>query len=578
MIIVAAMSGPVTPLVTLHLTPMFLLFRTAVLNGTPWVALAPAVIEMVYWAALVSVPYYDGLDRLLAGAVCHGGIGYPEWPRHLEEPISALSRATYWFMIPFLWKNYFKPVTLETIPALREDDGAAASAGAFRVFQAARDRKYEKRVGKKRERNLGIDLILHFLPELGLQIVSLQAHDKIQSADSLQTWAIIFVFLQYLPPIGLRMTLQYIQDRETSSQPPHVAVIYIAMMVLGQGVGVTAMGQALMLGRRVCIRMRSIIITEVFAKALRRQDRSGAVKKTPASTSAEGEDEAAKSENPDAEPESSSDGKVANLVSVDAFSISEICAYIFYLVSAPLGIVVNAYLLYNTLGTAAWAGVAVLISLIPLQTLIGKLFTLFQRRLMAATDRRLDDVTEVISHIKLIKYNSWQDKFLERMAATRKHELSVLAQRFALIVFSNILVWGTPVLVTAAAFGVHVLVLKQPLTADRAFASLILFNMLRDPLALLQDTITRLLQAYTSACRIQDFLNEPDTLKYTQVSTPGPSDPAIGFHNALFAYPGSEGDGLLPRCNPFASVSSICPSPSASSQSLLAPWDLASPR
>lgn len=297
-------------------------------------------------------------------------------------------------------------------------------------------------------------------------------------------------------------------------------------MAIGQSVGVIVYGLALVLGRRVCIRMRAIIVAEVFAKALRREDRSGTVKKQGA----------AQEETPD----SSSDGKVNNLVSVDAFTISEVCAYVYYIASCPLALVVNLVLLFMTLGPASIAGVAVLVALIPVQTLMGKLFTIFQRRLMGATDRRLDAVTEVISYIKLIKYNSWQTKFLERMAGTRKSELGALAQRFALVTFFNVFTWGTPVLVAAAAFGVHVLVLKQPLTPDRAFASLILFNMLRDPMALLQDTITRLLQAYTSACRIQDFLNEPETLKYKQLTVPGPSDPAVGFDNALFAYPGDE--------------------------------------
>lgn len=295
-------------------------------------------------------------------------------------------------------------------------------------------------------------------------------------------------------------------------------------MAIGQSVGIVVYGHALTLGRRMCIRMRAIIVGEVFAKALRREDRSGTVKK-------------------EGEGESSSDGKVNNLVSVDAFTISEVCSYTFNVASCPFALVVNLTLLFVTLGPAAAAGVAVLIVLVPLQTLMGKLFTVFQRRLMSATDKRLDAVTEVISYIKLIKYNSWQTKFLERMDGTRKVELDALAQRFAIMTLSNLLVWATPVFVTSTAFGVHVLVYKQPLTPDRAFASLVLFNMLRDPLALLQDIIVRLIQAYTSVCRIQDFLNEPETHKYTQVSTPGPSDPAIGFHDALFAYPGEEGPG-----------------------------------
>lgn len=293
------------------------------------------------------------------------------------------------------------------------------------------------------------------------------------------------------------------------------------MMAMGQSVGVTAIGQALAIGRRVCIRMRCVIVTEVFAKSLRREDRGG-------TTTKEGVDE------------SSSEGRINNLVSGDAFNVSEVAAYTFYLISCPLGLVVNLILLYNTLGMASWAGIGVLVLMVPVQTLIGKLYTILSRRLMAATDKRLDVATEVISFIKLIKYNSWQQKFYERMMESRAAELKVLAQEFALFTFSNVITWGTPVLVTGAAFGTHVLVLHQPLTADRAFASLVLFNMIRDPFAILIETITHIIQAYTSCTRIQDFLNEPDTLKYKQLSTPGPSDPEIGFRDALIAYPGSE--------------------------------------
>jgi len=303
------------------------------------------------------------------------------------------------------------------------------------------------------------------------------------------------------------------------------------MMAVGQVVGVVAMGQSLYIGRRLCIRLRAVIIAEVFAKALRRQDLAGSVKKT--TTDKDGK--------PVVDNETAaSEGKIANLVSVDAFQVSEICSYIFYMWSCPFAVVVNSALLYNTLGLASFAGIAVLVLIMPIQALIGRMFTVIQRKFMAATDARLESVTELLQSVKLVKFNAWESKFLERMAITRKHELAVLSRRFALTVLANIVIWGTPVLVTASAFATHSLLLKRPLTADRAFSSLILFNMLRDPMALFQDTLTRLLQAYTSCTRVQAFLDEPDTLKYRQLSRPGPADPAVGFDDAVVGYSSHE--------------------------------------
>jgi ABC-type multidrug transport system fused ATPase/permease subunit len=286
------------------------------------------------------------------------------------------------------------------------------------------------------------------------------------------------------------------------------------------------MGQSLLIGRRICIRLRSIVIAEVFLKALRRRDLSGDVK--GGEKGLDGKDTS--------EGSGASDGKVNNLVAVDAFAISEISGYFFYFFSCPFAIIVNTVLLYNTLGLAAFAGIAALILLVPVQTLVGRLVTVLQRRFMAASDARLETATEVIAHIKLIKFNAWESKFFERMAKSRAHELHVLALRFATIVLSNVVVWGTPVIVTASAFAVHTVVLKQPLAADTAFASLVLFNLLRDPMALLQDVLTRAIQAYTSCGRLQAYLSEPDTLKYSQTSRPGPNDPQIGFKGAIIAY------------------------------------------
>lgn len=356
-------------------------------------------------------------------------------------------------------------------------------------------------------------------------------------------WSIIFIFIQYIAPNGLRLLIQYVDERDEretlgSEKPVHVAYLYVAMMAGGQVMGITAMGQCLFIGRRVCIRLRAIIIAEVFTKALRRRDVAGSVKNSKPKLDADGKPIPSTEGAGEGEGDESgaSDGKIANHVSVDAFAISEICAYIFYIVSSPLAIVVNSFFLYQNLGVAAFAGIAILVLMIPIQGLQSRLYSKVQKRFMAATDARLDAVTEIISHVKLIKFNAWESKFFDRMADKRKHELRMLAHRFGVNVMFQVVIWGTPLLVTACAFAVHVLVLKKPLRADTAFSSLILFNMLRDPLGLFQDTLTRLLQAYTSCTRIQAFLDESDTEKYSQLTRPGVNDPQIGFKGAIVGY------------------------------------------
>jgi len=76
-------------------------------------------------------------------------------------------------MLPLLFKHYFTPIQLHDIPAIREDDGSAASLGAFRAYQAKKDKVYaEKHNGEKRKRDLGLDLLRLFSPEIVVQAVS----------------------------------------------------------------------------------------------------------------------------------------------------------------------------------------------------------------------------------------------------------------------------------------------------------------------------------------------------------------------------------------------------------------------
>lgn len=119
---------------------------------------------------------------------------------------------------------------------------------------------------------------------------------------------------------------------------------------------------ALWIGRRICIRLRSILIAEVFTKALRRTD-SARIAKALASAAPgldpldAAHDKIAAEATKDAGDDSSekkgdgddaTEGKILNLVSVDAFSVSEIAAYMLYLVpEAPVTIGLAIYFLYS---------------------------------------------------------------------------------------------------------------------------------------------------------------------------------------------------------------------------------------
>lgn len=62
-------------------------------------------------------------------------------------------------------------------------------------------------------------------------------------------------------------------------------------------------------------------------------------------------------------------------------------------------------------------------------------------------------VNEVLAAIRLIKFNSWESKFEERMRATRAVELSLLRTRFLAWTLQGIATSFAPAAVTCVTFG-----------------------------------------------------------------------------------------------------------------------------
>jgi ABC-type multidrug transport system fused ATPase/permease subunit len=208
-------------------------------------------------------------------------------------------------------------------------------------------------------------------------------------------------------------------------------------------------GQALWIGRQVCIRLRAIIIGEIYAKALKRnsvaksdkilgaRDESsarrgwfkklfGIKKDEDAEPDKQGDDDAKKDDGSQV-----SSGTIINLMSVDSFKVSEICAYLHYVVaSIPIQFFGTIYLLYRVLGYSSFVGLAVVLAFFPLNIWISNKFTRMQKDILAATDARVDTTNEVLSNIRVIKFFAWEERFIKKVGEKREREIHFLWMRY----------------------------------------------------------------------------------------------------------------------------------------------------
>lgn len=94
-------------------------------------------------------------------------------------------------------------------------------------------------------------------------------------------------------------------------------------------------------------------------------------------------------------------GEVVNLMSVDAEHIEGTMGYLWALWSSPLQICLSLYLLYTTLGASMFAGLGLLVLLIPVNGLVMSKLGSCMTSIMTRKDRRMKLISEVLNGIKV---------------------------------------------------------------------------------------------------------------------------------------------------------------------------------
>uniref|UniRef100_A0A096NW42 Multidrug resistance-associated protein 1-like n=2 Tax=Cercopithecinae TaxID=9528 RepID=A0A096NW42_PAPAN len=204
-----------------------------------------------------------------------------------------------------------------------------------------------------------------------------------------------------------------------------------------------------------------------------------------------------------------STGEIINLMSADAQQLMDLTANLNLLWSAPFQILMAIYLLWQELGPAVLAGVAVLVFVIPINAL-------------AATK---------IKKLKILKLYAWEPSYKNKIIKIRDQELEFQKSARYLTVFSMLTLTCIPFLVSLATLCVYFLLDEgNILTATKVFTSMSLFNILRIPLFELPTVISTVVQTKISLGRLEDFLHTEELLPQNIETN------YIGGQHFLFAF------------------------------------------
>lgn len=419
-----------------------------------------------------------------------------------KEPLaSLLGTLTFSWADSIVWRGFKKPLEMSDVWNVTPKDKAEHVLAQFRQI--------------KKTHILAFRLLLFFKKPILLQGL----------------WCAMSSIMMFLPTLLLKAILEYLEDPVNT--PANAAWLYVVLLFVTGTAQAIGDGQALWIGRKTCIQIRAVIVGEIYSKVLRRKATASAESDSP-----QEEEKAPKSflqkmkfwqknkkptTNRTAQPSKTvstqaSNGNIINLMSIDSFKVADISSYLHYLWAAtPVQLVMAVSLLYKVLGFSSFAGIGLMVLVLPLNMWIAKSFTRAQKAILAATDARIHATNEILQNIRIIKYFAWEKRFEENVNEKRKIELNALWRKYILWASAFTIWGGLPILITFSSFLIFTKIEKRPLVPSIAFPALSMFSLLRIPLDQLADMVAHVQESKVSVDRVEEFLREDETDKYKQM-------------------------------------------------------------
>lgn len=292
--------------------------------------------------------------------------------------------------------------------------------------------------------------------------------------------------LAFVQPQLLRFLIAFVDSYRPGNEPePPIKGAAIALAMFVVSVAQTAcLHQYFQRAFETGMRVKAGLTATIFAKSMKLSNEGRASKST---------------------------GDIVNYMAVDTQRLQDLAQFGQQLWSAPLQITLCMISLYQLVGFSMFAGVGVMILMIPINGFIAKISKTLQKRQMANKDARTRLMTEILNSMKSIKLYAWTTAFMNRLNEIRNdRELSTLRKIGGVSAVSTFAWNTTPFLVSCSTFAVFVATTDKPLSTEIVFPALTLFNLLGFPLAVLPMVITSIIEATVAVNRLSDYLTAPE--------------------------------------------------------------------
>ncbi|KAI8621550.1 ABC transporter type 1, transmembrane domain-containing protein [Chytriomyces sp. MP71] len=440
-----------------------------------------------------------------------------------ESDAGIISLLFFFWFTPLIIKGSQRPLNAEDLYKLRECDDTEHILARYQTI-------------KKPNRYLLFTLFLVSWKPFAIQMMA----------------SVLSSVLSFGNPYFLYRILDWIQSPDTRERPRDARMGW--MLICGlfavNVVNSIVNGQLYFHGRRVGRTMRSILISEIFGKSMRRVAGIAAPKKAAAAVVVEGDqgrdatataDDKKKDAGVEEEAEATL-GKIATLMSVDTERFSDFICYLQDpIINLPISITLAFVGLYQVIGLSALAGLAVILLSGPVSTILGTWVNRVQEEYMKSVDKRVAITNETLSGIRIIKYFSWEHEFEQKILAARAVELKNLLKLSFIYIAMHISNFSYSIICFFVTFTVYTLVEGKTLDAATAFSAVLLLEKLTDLLGWAPQLIMWVLKSKVALDRIIEFLKETELERFDadaedEDATDSLDSPAIGFVEGQFRY------------------------------------------
>ncbi|PVU92598.1 hypothetical protein BB561_003737 [Smittium simulii] len=332
-------------------------------------------------------------------------------------------------------------------------------------------------------------------------------------------------FLKFSGPYFLNKILHFLENPDAKNDFS-VGYIYCFGLAFFGFFQIILENQALWLGRKISIRLRNIITCELVNKSLLLAPLATINDNNIINVSDEKNDTISN--------KTSSSGMLMNLMTADLNKLVEVSAYIDYSVLAVTQLVFGIIYLYQLMGISSIAGLVIMVVYTRLSKFLFDYILNIQSQIYTISDKRLAAIGELVSGIKAVKLFGWESQFISKITIIRNEQLKKLWNVCKLAILNWFFLSLTPILVLASVFWIYTVVLGNKISAEIAFTSLTIFNIIRSAFENIPWIFSQLINTKVSFDRINKYLQQPEIQMLSDRCSNSQS--YIGFEKATLTW------------------------------------------